>query len=870
MLAPGVFRAPWLAYQSTQVSLSKVCPQCGAKYGAESRFCSVDGAALVLEQPADDLVGTIVAERYHILERIGAGGMGEVFLAEHVRMRRKSALKIMREALTNDPIAVSRFHREAENASQISHPNVAAVYDFGETQSGLVYIAMEYIPGEALSDLLERERSLHAARVSDIIGQAADALSAAHALGILHRDLKPDNIMLASTRWGTDLVKLVDFGISRAMASATQQFTSTGMIVGTPDYMSPEQLTGDTLDSRSDQYALGLIAYYALTGYFPFQSGVSKDALLTRLTAAPRKLSETRPDITWPETLQAALDRALALDVNERYAEVHDFGRDFEAAIAEMPGTEEMERYREAQRQRFSTPTRGPSVTPSRPQPSLEMTPATPVAALATPASLQAPPVQAPPRSAEPALGNVKGRPSLARRLTATGAALALVGLVVWQLASGTDSSATPPAQPTAAADTTPITDSAAAAVQAVTATALPPLPVDSVATLMRPGVFTVFGERQQGTAFLVDSIGIVLTPLSLLRGVAEPRIQLEPERHVIGRVMAVDSARGVAALRIPVQHCRRCPVLPLVSDTTSKLSVGDSLAVAAAVGRGAAIDSRGTVSSADGRTATIRLASSGGPVLIDRGVIGMALRRSANQATVVSAQALASLRSSALRRRAQVLPNDSLVPAWPARPVPPGDLERAIGRSLTETYAYKVSSDGIAVFVMTPQIMAWRQREIARQIEGQRLMSLSDSTPRLVDPIQFWSGWDTYRNERRAVVVLHISSDQAQHGEVLGRRIVDFKHGDVAGVLLYRNNVIVQPIEFRRIPAVVNHEAYRAQNRFVPMSAIAVYRPRDLAAGADLRLEVVDARRRNQTIKLALPDAVLSAIQQDLASYLR
>jgi len=182
----------------------------------------------VLEQPADDLVGTIVADRYHIIERIGVGGMGQVFLAEHVRMRRKSALKVMREALTSDPVAVSRFHREAENASQINHPNVAAVYDFGETANGLVYIAMEYVPGEPMSDVLEEEKYLNPARVADIIAQASDALSAAHGLGILHRDLKPDNIMLTSTRWGTDLVKLVDFGISRAMASATQHFTSTG------------------------------------------------------------------------------------------------------------------------------------------------------------------------------------------------------------------------------------------------------------------------------------------------------------------------------------------------------------------------------------------------------------------------------------------------------------------------------------------------------------------------------------------------------------------------------------------------------------------------------------------------------------------
>jgi serine/threonine protein kinase len=572
-------------------------------YGAESRFCSVDGATLVLEQPADDLVGTIVADRYHILERIGVGGMGQVFLAEHVRMKRKSALKVMREALTSDPIAVSRFHREAENASQINHPNVAAVYDFGETPNGLVYIAMEYIPGEPLSDVLEEEGALNPARVADIIAQAADALSAAHGLGILHRDLKPDNIMLTSTRWGTDLVKLVDFGISRAMASATQQFTSTGMIVGTPDYMSPEQLTGDTLDSRSDQYAQGLIAFYALTGDFPFPGGASKDALLTRLTSAPRKLADVKPEIDWPPPLQEVLDRALALDVNERYTEVHEFGREFDSAVALMPGTETMERYREALRQRFTTPTRGPLITPPRALPSIELTPVKPVPAVEeSPASSEVP--EAVRDTTVPQELTLGAKPpkrlSTARRLTAVAASLAVIGVVVWQLADAgpsTPSQATVDSSAIATQTLTPPIETPATPAAAAAGMLLPALQLDSLAAMARGGVFPLYADGQTGSAFLVDSSGIVLTSAEFARGNLEPRIQLDSNRVVVGRVISVDAARNIAALRIPIQYWGRCAVLQLASDSASRVNSGDSIVVPTAVTRGSAVvHSRGTV----------------------------------------------------------------------------------------------------------------------------------------------------------------------------------------------------------------------------------------------------------------------------------
>jgi serine/threonine-protein kinase len=261
------------------VNNDKICPQCGRTYGNDDRFCTVDGASLV-SSGSGSLIGTVVADRFLVHEKLGEGGMGEVYLAEHVRIKRKVALKLMRPWMIGDPVALGRFHREAENASQISHPNVAQVYDFGETTDKLVYLAMEFVDGESLSKVLEREGHLHIARTAEVVRQIGEALNAAHAMGILHRDLKPDNVMVGRTRYGTDLIKLVDFGIARAMNRTTQQFTSTGLIIGTPDYMSPEQLSGDALDERSDLYALALIAYRALTGTAAYPEGSSGEAMI--------------------------------------------------------------------------------------------------------------------------------------------------------------------------------------------------------------------------------------------------------------------------------------------------------------------------------------------------------------------------------------------------------------------------------------------------------------------------------------------------------------------------------------------------------------------------------------------------------------
>jgi serine/threonine-protein kinase len=318
------------------VSSLKICPQCGAEYELDQRFCPQDGTTLRLQNATGDLVGSIVADRYHVLRKLGEGGMGQVYLAEHVKMGRKSALKVMNPAMVKDADAISRFNREAANASHINHPNVADVYDFGETSDGITYLAMEFVDGPPLTKLIEDEGPMSPGRAALIVRQTADALAVAHDMGIVHRDLKPDNIMIARSRDGNDVVKVVDFGIAKAADNAAQKVTKTGLVVGTPVYMSPEQLAGDKLDGRSDIYALALVAFNMLTGRLPFPADTVQESMIMRLTESPRKLAEMRPEVAWSVDVQACLDKALQRDVNARYATATEFGRSLSRALEAM------------------------------------------------------------------------------------------------------------------------------------------------------------------------------------------------------------------------------------------------------------------------------------------------------------------------------------------------------------------------------------------------------------------------------------------------------------------------------------------------------------------------------------------------------
>jgi eukaryotic-like serine/threonine-protein kinase len=319
----------------------KTCPVCSRQYPDDIRFCQDDGTTLRAAAPATSLVGQVVADRYHVIKKLGEGGMGQVYLAEHVKMGRRSAIKVMSPSMVHDPDAVARFNREAANASRITHPNVCAVYDFGETPDGLIYLAMEFVEGEPLTAIVEREGALPLARATAIFKQTADALQAAHDLGIVHRDLKPDNIMVARTRDGADLVKVVDFGIAKAVGGdeAGQKVTKTGLVVGTPEFMSPEQLSGDKVDGRTDLYSLALVYFRMLTGELPFQADSVQETMVKRLTDDPAKLAETRPDLSFPDGLQQVLDAALARTPGERYQTVAKFADDVVAVAGLVRGT---------------------------------------------------------------------------------------------------------------------------------------------------------------------------------------------------------------------------------------------------------------------------------------------------------------------------------------------------------------------------------------------------------------------------------------------------------------------------------------------------------------------------------------------------
>ena len=308
-----------------QVAVAKMCPTCGAEYETGSRFCPSDGTPLRPKGSADPLVGRVLADRYHILKKLGEGGMGRVYLGEHVKMNRQCAIKVMSAQLVNDSESAQRFAREASNAARIIHPNVAAVFDYGESD-GLVYIVMEYIDGVSLSRILEHERVIAPHRALDIARQVADGLGAAHELGIIHRDLKPDNIIVGTSRSGREVAKVVDFGIAKALQDTpSEALTRTGLVIGTPEYMSPEQLLGDPVDVRSDLYSLGCILHQMLTGAPAFDASTREQMITRRLTEDPPHVRTLVPEL--PESLDRAVHRMLARNSSNRYpnaSEVHD------------------------------------------------------------------------------------------------------------------------------------------------------------------------------------------------------------------------------------------------------------------------------------------------------------------------------------------------------------------------------------------------------------------------------------------------------------------------------------------------------------------------------------------------------------------
>ena len=317
----------------------KICPTCGTSYDAAHFFCSRDSAPLRSAEDSGELVGSLVAARYLISARIGAGGMGEVYRAQDVRLQRPVAIKVLHASLSGDGDALARFSREAANCSKINNPYVVQVYDFGESDEGLAYIAMELVQGRSLRALLDAEAPLAPERVVRFVTQIANGLDAAHRLDcpVVHRDLKPENVLVAQDFEGAEILKVADFGISKAMRDDAQQVTRTGFVTGTYEFMSPEQVTGGSVDQRSDVYTLGLIAFLMLTGKLPFQGQTPEHSMLLRLNEAPNTLRQMRPDGNWTDAVQQVMNKALARDPSGRYDSAGAFARDLNRSLQREP-----------------------------------------------------------------------------------------------------------------------------------------------------------------------------------------------------------------------------------------------------------------------------------------------------------------------------------------------------------------------------------------------------------------------------------------------------------------------------------------------------------------------------------------------------
>jgi formylglycine-generating enzyme required for sulfatase activity/serine/threonine protein kinase len=278
-----------------------------------------------------------VTRDYHILRLLGKGGMGEVYLAEQLRVgRRQVALKVLNRACSEDPEIIKRFENEAASAGRIHNRNVVMVFESRITDDGQLYVAMEFVKGQTLRDAINERGALPLAEVVEITRQVCVGLAAAHKLGIVHRDIKPDNIMLASEDDGSLLVKVLDFGIARlSEPGTTGAQTKTGMVMGTPFYMSPEQAlgsTGDKIDERSDLYSLGMVVYQMLTGKVAFESESWMRVMYRHIHESPLPPSQLRPELGYFPGIEQVVLRSLEKDREDRQPTVTEFASELVSA----------------------------------------------------------------------------------------------------------------------------------------------------------------------------------------------------------------------------------------------------------------------------------------------------------------------------------------------------------------------------------------------------------------------------------------------------------------------------------------------------------------------------------------------------------
>ncbi len=352
------------------------CPACGKTYPDDARFCTRDGTRLltpsgnavmtpaistpVVESSAGtatpprattphghvdagvpltyvNLVGTTLQGRYEIVKKVGEGGMSFVYHANDVATRERYAIKVLSAALSQDANAMARLRREASLGMRLAHPNVCHIIRLGETEDGLVYVVMPFVDGEILSDRTNRLGHIPLDSVVRLVRDIAAGLHVAHDLKIVHRDLKPENVMVCKAADGSDYAVVMDFGLAKERKAGTelQKLTATGIILGTPEFMSPEQLRGKPLDARTDIYSLALMTYEMLTGKLPFNGRTQQELMIARLRSDPTPLRKMRPEFGFPESVERVLGKALQRNPDERHQNTIEFSDALAAAAAE-------------------------------------------------------------------------------------------------------------------------------------------------------------------------------------------------------------------------------------------------------------------------------------------------------------------------------------------------------------------------------------------------------------------------------------------------------------------------------------------------------------------------------------------------------
>ncbi|MET0287657.1 MAG: serine/threonine-protein kinase [Polyangiales bacterium] len=322
-----------------------ICPKCRTTFSSSLiTTCYRDGEKLVdyerfVADERDPMRHKLIGGKYQLLERVGQGGMGTIYRATQSGLNRQVAVKILKRELNVDPDTVARFHREAHAMSLLVHPNTVRVYDFGQTDDGLLYLVMELLVGELLTTRMDHALLdvLDAVRMTQ---QILHSLGEAHRKAIVHRDLKPDNVfVLRAEGHGEPVIKVLDFGIAKVVAPdrRVDQFeTQAGTVFGTPRYMSPEQAQGAPLDGRSDLYSVGALLYQMLAGRAPFVEDDAVVVMAKHIQERPEPPRKVRPERPIPESLEQVVLKAMAKDPGERFQEASEFVQALEACLPDV------------------------------------------------------------------------------------------------------------------------------------------------------------------------------------------------------------------------------------------------------------------------------------------------------------------------------------------------------------------------------------------------------------------------------------------------------------------------------------------------------------------------------------------------------